>query len=140
MLTNLFIYKKYYFWYKIKFHICIKKIDLVNKTFKKLGLCNEYHRLRMSIKRALLILLLVTFASWTLDSILCIEMYNDISAIIIPFIMDYSLYVNMIMDIIFMLLVSNFYSKHFLNTFLIPYQSLLWKKTLINKLRVKKYY
>lgn len=77
----------------------------MNDTLEKLGTPKEYHRLRNLVKWTLIMLFCMTCISWTFDCLLCIEAHNDIKAIIIPIIMDYSLQINNIMDMMFMLLL-----------------------------------
>jgi len=78
----------------------------VNDTLEELGTSKEYHRLRNLIKWILITLFFMTCVSWTFDFLLCIEVFNDIvRAIIIPIVLDYSIQMNTIMDIMFMLLL-----------------------------------
>ena len=94
------------YYYSQKFYICIRKLDLVNDTLEELGTSKEYHRLRNLIKWILITLFFMTCVSWTFDFLLCIEVFNDIvRAIIIPIVLDYSIQMNTIMDIMFMLLL-----------------------------------
>ena len=94
------------YYYSQKFYICIKKLDLVNDTLEELGTSKEYHRLRNLIKWILITLFFMTCVSWTFDFLLCIEVFNDtVRAIIIPIVLDYSIQMNTIMDIMFMLLL-----------------------------------
>ncbi|XP_071632574.1 uncharacterized protein [Temnothorax longispinosus] len=88
-----------------KFHTCIRKLDLVNDTLGELGMPKEYHKLRNLMKCALVIWFLMACASWTFDSLMCIDAFNETRAIIIPIVMDYSLHINNIIHIMFMLLL-----------------------------------
>ncbi|XP_071572173.1 uncharacterized protein [Temnothorax nylanderi] len=88
-----------------KFRTCIRKLDLVNDTLEELGMPKEYHKLRNLMKCALITWFLMACASWTFDSLMCIDILNETRAMMIPIVMDYSLHINNIIDIMFMLLL-----------------------------------
>ncbi|XP_011873868.1 PREDICTED: putative gustatory receptor 28b, partial [Vollenhovia emeryi] len=71
----------------------------------------DYHRLKNLIKWALIVFIVMTSAAYIVDSLLCIEAYNEIKAIIIPIIMDYSSCINTIVDIIFTVLLRHIGSR-----------------------------
>lgn len=77
----------------------------MNDTFEELGMPKEYQRLKNSIKWGLIMLLFMMCASWTADCSMSIALFNDTRALMIPIVLDYSLQINFIMDIIFMLLL-----------------------------------
>ncbi|EZA58590.1 hypothetical protein X777_14755 [Ooceraea biroi] len=95
---------------KVQFHFnefsyVYKKLILVDDTLEKLGTPKEYHKIRNSIKQMLIIWFMMICVTLTSDSLLCIEVFKDIKAMLIPLFMDYCLWINTFMDIIFMVLL-----------------------------------
>ncbi|XP_026828040.1 uncharacterized protein LOC105276033 isoform X2 [Ooceraea biroi] len=90
---------------KKNFRMCIRKLILVDDTLEKLGTPKEYHKIRNSIKQMLIIWFMMICVTLTSDSLLCIEVFKDIKAMLIPLFMDYCLWINTFMDIIFMVLL-----------------------------------
>ncbi|XP_026828042.1 uncharacterized protein LOC109611519 [Ooceraea biroi] len=87
------------------FHICIRKLVLVDDTLEKLGTPKEYHKIRNSVKQMLIIWFMMICVTLTSDSLFCIEVLKDKKAMLIPVVMNYCLYINTFMDIIFVLLL-----------------------------------
>lgn len=85
--------------------ICIRQIALVDDTLEELGTPKEYRKLRESVTWLLFVWLGIVCAAYAGDSLWCIEMYNDIRAMIIPILMDYPIHVNTFTDMTFVLLV-----------------------------------
>jgi len=81
--------------------ICIRKLDLVDKTLEELGTSKEYRRIRNSINWILIIWFITIGVTWTIDSLWCLESYNDVRAIVIPIILHYFMHTNTCMDIKF---------------------------------------
>ncbi|KAL6258494.1 hypothetical protein P5V15_010451 [Pogonomyrmex californicus] len=88
-----------------KFRECIRKLDLVDDTLEELGMSREYYTLQNLTKWAMIILIFIICMLSIFDSIICVRMYNNIKAILIPFITTYCVHINTLLDIMFMLLL-----------------------------------
>jgi len=88
----------------------------VDNTLELLGTPKEYRRMRNSINRIFFTWFLMITITWFIDSLWFIDKFNDIKAMFIPIIKNYSLHINILIDIMYMFLlrlVNTFYS--FLN-------------------------
>ncbi|XP_071632090.1 putative gustatory receptor 28b [Temnothorax longispinosus] len=83
----------------------IRKLDLVDDTLEELGIPKEYRKMRNLTRKALITWFLMICATWTLDSLVCIGILHDTRTIFIPFVTTYTVYVNSITDITFILLL-----------------------------------
>ncbi|XP_028050223.1 uncharacterized protein LOC114255497 [Monomorium pharaonis] len=84
---------------------CMKKLSLVDDTLEKLGTAKEYHRMQNLTRQILIMWFLITCISSIFDSFLCMTVHDDIKAILIPYILNYSVYANTLTDIKFVLLL-----------------------------------
>ncbi|KAL6258496.1 hypothetical protein P5V15_010453 [Pogonomyrmex californicus] len=88
-----------------KFVACIRKLELVDDTLEKLGMPKEFDILQNLTKWAMIILIFIICISSILDSMLCVRIYNNIKGILIPFVINYTIHINTLMDIKFILLL-----------------------------------
>ncbi|XP_071638310.1 uncharacterized protein [Temnothorax longispinosus] len=86
-----------------KYRQYTRKLDLVDDTLEELGIPKEYHKMRNLTRKALIIWFLMICVTWTSDSLVCIGIFHDTRAIFLLFVMSYSMYVNSITDITFIL-------------------------------------
>ncbi|XP_071632178.1 putative gustatory receptor 28b [Temnothorax longispinosus] len=88
-----------------KYRQYTRKLDLVDDTLEELGIPKEYYKMRNLTRKALIMWFLMICITWTFDSLVCIGMFHDTRAIFMPFITSYSIHVNSITDITFILLL-----------------------------------
>ncbi|XP_024870314.1 uncharacterized protein LOC112453667, partial [Temnothorax curvispinosus] len=88
-----------------KYRQYTRKLDLVDDTLEELGIPKKYYKIRNLTRKALIMWFLMICITWTLDSLVCIGMLHDTRAIFMPFVASYSIHVNSITDITFILLL-----------------------------------
>lgn len=102
---HVFIWSLIAILYPQKFRMCIRKLNFVDNTLELLGTPKEYRRMRNSIKWLFIAWLIIICITWFIDSIWLIQKHNDIRAMFIPLIKNYTLHINILMDIMYMFLL-----------------------------------
>jgi len=85
--------------------MCIKNLSLVDDTLEQLGTRKEYCKMRNSIKWILIVWFMMICITWALGAYLNFKKFQEIRAILIPFILQYPFHLNTIVDIIFIFLL-----------------------------------
>lgn len=98
-------FKYFYGCYFQKFSIVMNKLNQVDDTLEELGTSKEYRAMRNSIKWILVMWFIIICTSLTTDSLTFMEMFNDTNCLIIPIVLNYSFYINILINIIFMFLL-----------------------------------
>lgn len=71
----------------------------MDDTLEQLGTPKEYHRMRNSIKLIIIIWFIIICITLISNSLCYIESFNDTKAIIIPIVVNYSYFINFLIDI-----------------------------------------
>lgn len=88
-----------------KFKSCLAKLDIVNRTLKKLGISENYAKLRIQTVRLIIGWIISIFLSNIIDYLYLRKYILKSYAIGIPYIANHAIHINTLCDFMYMMLL-----------------------------------